>query len=124
MQDRRMPEDEVKRLRIQTATLLGGVFRCLWARTDFFQNPVTWNVNLPHTAASDCAIVQTVLGHSMYGSCFNKIGDQFRHELSLSEPDVRDQADGIVVQRGHVSMTYIDIRELGQTVVPLSHEAP
>jgi 5'-nucleotidase len=119
MQDRRMPQEAVLRLGTQTAVLLEKIFQCLWAHDDFFRNPVLWNVNLPYIAAPDWSIVQTVLGHNMYGSCFNKIGDQFRHELRLSEPDVRDQADGTVVQRGQVSVTYVDIRELGQTMVSL-----
>ena len=116
---RQMPEVTVARLREQTAALLGGVFQKLLARPDFFSQPVTWNVNLPFTAAPHWEIAPTVLGHTMYGSCFNKVGDQFRHGLELPEADARDAADGEVLRRGHVSITCIDIRTFAQTTLPL-----
>ena len=97
---RQMPEETVMRLREQTVTLLDGVFQKLFAREDFFSQPVTWNVNLPDTAAPDWQIVPTVLGHTMYGSCFNKVGDQFRHGLGLPDPDSRENADGEVLRQG------------------------
>jgi 5'-nucleotidase len=116
---RQMPEDAVARLREQTVTLLDGVFHKLLAREDFFSQPVTWNVNLPYTAATDWEIVPTVLGHTMYGSCFHKVGDQFRHGLGMPDPDSRDNADDEIIQRGHVSVTCIDMRTFAQTAVPL-----
>ena len=114
---RRMPEAEEERLRHQTERLLGRVFDLLFAREDFWREPVTWNVNLPSEAAADCRIVPAVLGHTVYGSCFKKVGDQFRHDLEMPTPDARDHADGVVVRQGQVSLTRIDIRELGQTVI-------
>ena len=69
LQFQRMPDDEEVRLRRQTEMLLGRIFQTLMARSDFLHHPVTWNVNLPYTAAPDWRIVPTVLGHSMYGSC-------------------------------------------------------
>ncbi len=119
MQFRRIPEAEADRLQAQTTMLLQRVFETLIAREDFWRHPVTWNVNLPYTAAPDWRMVPTVLGHTMYNSCFIKVGDQFRHELELPPPDTRDHADGKVVNQGQVSVTYIDIRELGQTVMQL-----
>lgn len=116
---RQMPEDIVVGLREQTTVLLGRVFQKLFAREDFFSQPVTWNVNLPYTAAPDWEIVPTVLGHTMYGSCFNKVGDQFRHGLVLADPDPRENADGEILQQGHVSVTCIDIRTFAQTTVSL-----
>jgi len=117
MQLRRMPETVVQHLQVQTTTLLEQVWQTLMARADFLQQPVTWNVNLPYTAAADWRIVPTVLGHTFYGSCFRKVGDQFRHGIELPAPDPRDQADGTVVCRGQVSVTHIDMRQLAQTVI-------
>jgi 5'-nucleotidase len=116
---RHMLEETVARLREQTVMLLDRVFQKLFAREDFFSQPVTWNVNLPDTAAPDWQIVSTVLGHTMYGSCFNKVGDQFRHGLGLPESDSRENADGEVLRQGHVSVTCIDIRTFAQTAMPL-----
>ena len=78
---------------------------------------MTWNVNLPDTVALDWQIIPTVLGHTVYGSVFKQTGEQFRHEGGLAYADTREQADWGVIQEGHVSITYIDIRELGQTIV-------
>jgi len=116
---RQMPEETVARLREQTVMLLDRVFQKLFARADFFSQPVTWNVNLPDTAAPDWQIVSTVLGHTMYGSCFNKVGDQFRHGLRLPGPDARENADGEILRQGHVSVTCIAIRTFAQTAMPL-----
>ena len=118
-ENRQMPEDIVVRLREQTVVLLDCVFQKLFARADFFSQPVTWNVNLPYTAAPDWELVPTVLGHTMYGSCYNKVGDQFRHGMVLADPDARENADSEVLQQGHVSITCIDMRTFAQTAVPL-----
>lgn len=116
----RFPDAALDQLRNQTMMILRQVFERLLSRPDFLQQPVTWNVNLPDTAASDWQIVPTVLGHTMYGSVFRQSGQQFRHEGGIAYSDTRTQADGMVLQEGHVSVTYIDIRGLGQTIVPLS----
>jgi len=116
-----MPEATVARLRKQTVMLLDGVLQKLLTRPDFFSQPVTWNVNLPYTAAPHWEIASTVLGHTMYGSCFNKVGDQFRHGLELPASDPRDNADDEVLRRGHVSITCIDMRTFAQTALPLSY---
>lgn len=121
MQFQRMPEGEAARLRQQTETLLERVFQTLLARADFLQHPVTWNVNLPYTAAPDWRIVPTVLGHTMYGSCFKPDKGQFRHAVELLQSDPREHADSTVVRQGQVSLTHIDIRQIAQTVVQLEH---
>lgn len=118
----RLPDGEEMRLRQQTAMLLERVFQALRARSDFLHHPVTWNVNLPSTAAADWRIVPTVLGHTMYGSCFKADGGQFRHAVELLQPDPREHADSTVVRQGQVSVTHIDIRQLAQTIVPPEHE--
>jgi 5'-nucleotidase len=117
IREQRLPEAEVERLWRQTAMLLERVFQTLLARADALHQPVTWNVNLPYTAAADWRIVPSVLGHSMYGSCFRKDGECFRHAVDLPPPDPREHADTTVIRHGQVSMTYIDIRQLAQTVV-------
>ncbi|MGQ4808128.1 5'/3'-nucleotidase SurE [Candidatus Entotheonellaceae bacterium PAL068K] len=117
MQQQCLPPDEEERLRTQTQALLERVFATLLARDDFLCQPVTWNVNLPRTAAPNWHLVPTVLGHTVYGSCFKKHGDQYRHDLELPQFDTRHHADGTVVQQGQVSITYINIRELAQTIV-------
>ncbi len=119
MQQRRINDAEVERLRAQTYHLLDRVFATLFARDDFLHHPVTWNVNLPYEAEPDCDIVPTFLGHTLYGSCFEKVGDRFHHALGHAETDAREHADGMVVRQGQVSLTCINIRDIGQQRIQL-----
>ncbi len=110
------PSSEVERLRQQTDTLFAAVWQHLTQRPDFLQRPVTWNVNFPFTAAPDWRLVPAVLGHTFYGSCFKQHGDRFQHELDPLQPDTRAHADGQVIRQGHVSLTCLDIMQLGQNL--------
>ncbi len=119
IQDQRIPEAELLRLRTQTMRLLESVFEKLLAQPNVLQEPVTWNVNLPDIAAADWKVVSTVLGHTVYGSVFKAVGEQYRHAGGLAHTDTRDEADGTVIGQGQVSITRIDIREFAQTRVPV-----
>jgi 5'-nucleotidase len=111
---RSLPAAEVERLRTQTELLLDRVFQTLCARADFLTQPVTWNVNFPDHLAANWQLVPTSLGHTVYGSCFKKRGDRFQHELDGTIDDPRDHTDWRVIKQGHVSITAIDVRQLGQ----------
>ena len=114
MTNRSLPELEVERLCSQTDMLLDRVFETLFSRQNFLQQPVTWNVNFPDRAVSDWQLVPTSLGQTLYGSCFKKRGDRYQHELDRIVDDTRDHTDHWVVKQGHVSITCIDLRKLGQ----------
>lgn len=118
MREQRLAAETHAHLQTQTARLLERVLPLLLARPGFFQQPVTWNVNLPYMASPEWRIVPTVLGHTMYGSCFQQDGEHFRHVGGALHQDPRDHADSTVLQDGQVSVTHIDIRQLAQTVVP------
>jgi 5'-nucleotidase len=105
------PED-VNQLAHQAADLLPRI-------TDYLldglcDEPVTWNVNLPQQPAKDCRLTHAYLGYSLYDSCFEPMGDQYRHNLKSIRPDTRPDSDGEVIKAGHVSLTKIDIREIGR----------
>ena len=76
----------------------------------------TWNVNFPATASENIAIVRTRIGHTYYGSCFRRKGDQFHHDLSNTHIDQSPDTDNFVVAGGNVSATEIDMRVLGQRI--------
>jgi hypothetical protein len=50
----------------------------------------------------------------VYGSCFKIHGDRYQHELDGIIDDTRQHSDTWVVKQGHVSITSIDVRKLGQ----------
>jgi broad specificity polyphosphatase/5'/3'-nucleotidase SurE len=112
--DRSLPEPEVERLRSQTNLLLDQVFQRLFARHAFLTHPVTWNVNFPDRLTADWQLVPTSLGHTVYGSCFKMHDDRYPHELDGTIDDTRHHTDIWVVKQGHVSITSIDVRKLGQ----------
>lgn len=74
----------------------------------------TWNVNFPYAEARPTAIVHSRLGMSYYQGCFKRRGNQYHHALANASLDTDAQTDDAVLQTGHVSATYIDIRTLGQ----------
>ncbi len=92
------------------------VFDILMVRSDFLTEPVTWNVNMPAEPVVDWQVVPTVLGHTVYTSCFKADGDGFQHNIDRPTVDAREGSDGMVVKQGHVSMTRLDLRVLGQEI--------
>lgn len=114
LEDRNLPEDVLSSLKSQTDELLEQTFAWLFARPAFFSRAITWNINFPQRAAPDCSLVSTFLGHTWYSSCFKKRGDRYYHELEPPSEDEREDSDGKTVRSGHISVTEIDIRDLGQ----------
>ena len=114
LEERRVPEGELRRLCKQSGEVLDRVFETLFERKDFWDCAVTWNVNLPFRTDADWKLVPTFLGHTFYGSCFKQAGDRFQHGIDPPVQDTRDRADGAVVNQGHVSVTRLDIRTFGR----------
>jgi len=113
--NRKLPPDVQEVLFTRIHAMLDQVFDLLQSRSDFLSTPVTWNVNMPAEPAEDWKVCETFLGQTIYTSCFRKNGDVFQHDIERPEVDRREGSDGITVRSGHVSMTRIDIRVLGQT---------
>lgn len=77
--------------------------------------PITWSFNLPdHT--DDLEIVRTRLGRTFYGQCYSQRGDQYYHDLQRFPIDDAPDSDQAVVFDGHVSVTRIDLAEIGQNL--------
>jgi 5'-nucleotidase len=112
--NKRFPNSELERLRIQTSGVLDAVFGRLFERPGFWEDPVTWNVNIPSQTAENWEVRDTYLSHTFYGSCFKKVGDTFRHDMDPPTVDTQERADEGVVRRGHVSMSRLDMRTFGQ----------
>ncbi len=77
--------------------------------------PVTWSFNIPDHSDSN-EIVRTRLGRTYYERCFSQRGDQYYHDLQPFQIDAAPDSDQAVVQNGQVSVTRIDIREIGQSL--------
>ena len=112
--NKRFPEVELERLRVQTRNVLDAVFGRLFERPGFWKDPVTWNVNIPPETTEDWEVRDTYLSHTFYGSCFKKVGEVFRHDMDPPTVDTREHADEGVVRAGHVSVSRLDIRTFGR----------
>lgn len=111
---RAFPEETLARLRAQIPGQLEAVFARLFREADFRKRPVMWNVNMPDRAAADCEVVVTSLASNRYGSCFKADGRRFYHEVDFFMAGGEAHTDVDAVSRGHVSITPVDVRELGR----------
>lgn len=116
IENRLIHDDVLTHLRVQSMNLLEHVFDELLQNERILDKPFTWNINLPYQARPQCRIVRTFLGHSFYASCFKRKGDRYLHEMDPPQVDQRELADSTVVRAGHISLTHIDIRDLGRLV--------
>ena len=80
------------------------------------RDPLTWNVNCPIELASDWELKPARCGLSYYSSCFASEEGGYRHAAPRPLKDERPDADNQVMASGHVSVTELDIRTIGQFV--------
>lgn len=114
VEDRAMQPDVREPLLEKCRATLHRVFAFLNDRTDFLSDPVTWNVNMPAELSDDWRVIPTVLGHTFYTSCFEASEEGYYHNIDQPEVEERAGTDGMVLRAGHVSITRLDIRTLGQ----------
>ena len=109
----RLPDAAVHHCSDQISAVLGRLRTRL--SDDLVAGPVTWNVNIPATLASDWRIVASALGHTTYGSVFERLPDgRLRHTRAADAIDKRPDRDTAIMGRRMVSMTRLDLRTLGQ----------
>ncbi len=94
--------------------MLHRVVAFLKAQANFLSEPVTWNVNLPCEPSHGWQVVPTAIGHAFYASCFEASEDGYYHNTDQPEVEERNGTDGMALREGHVSVTRLDIRVLGQ----------
>lgn len=109
-----LPKETLARFAKQTPILLDKVFEKLLSSRDLLIDPITWNVNFPSQAASDVELRLAPVGISTYGSCYVKSELGYNHKLRDVYVDPRPECDGNVCNAGHVSITPIDLRHIGQ----------
>ena len=111
--ERSFSEGSIERHKEMTKKIFPG----LWQEfvLDEAAAAVTWNVNLPMLLSSD-EIVRTRLGKTVYKQCFSKRGDQYYHNLSDFSVDQEPDTDQLVVQQGKVSVTRLDMADIGQLI--------
>lgn len=100
----------------QVARMVPRVWRAL-AVTDH-REPTTWNVNFPYTSDEAPPIAHTRMGLTWYRGCFQRRGDRFHHGLASAEIDPAPQTDDVALGAGAISVTLLDMRVLGQVVMP------
>ena len=96
--------------------MVGRVFDLLRSKENGLQEPVTWSVNMPAEPVVDWQVKETTLGQTLYTSCFKKEDDVYQHKIDSPVVDETVGSDGVTVRDGHVSMTRLDLRVIGQEV--------
>jgi 5'/3'-nucleotidase SurE len=104
------------RLFEQMREMIGRVFGFLGTKAGWLQEPVTWNVNMPAMGTSGWDVKETTLGHTFYTSCFKQEGDVYQHNIDSPVLDEEAGSDGVTVRDGHVSVTRLDLRVMGQKI--------
>lgn len=109
-----LPADVTGRLKEQNRQLLPRVFDWLSAQPGFYSEPLTWSVNLPFLAGEGTQIRRCAPAHSMYLSLYDREGDEFvRSDFQVAQ-DLRPGRDVSLLAQGHVVVTAIDIRRIGE----------
>ncbi len=110
--ERRFSEAALARM----TTSVTNVFPRIWQDYALpMKTPITWSFNLPDHAG-DLNIVRTRLGRTFYQQCYAQRGDQYYHDLQRFPIDDAPDSDQAVVFAGHVSVTRIDLAEIGQNL--------
>lgn len=118
-QNRGFRPDTAARLEHSIDRLVPRVWQALIA--DHFGSRTTWNVNFPIQQPHEPEIRRTRLGHTTYGSCFQRKGDQYLFGLSAANIDPAPDTDDATLKTGHISATLLDIRDFGQALGSAQH---
>ena len=111
-------DDVINHLQNQHDDVMEKVLGALIGAEDTLKHPIIWNVNMPYQVKESWQIKNTILGRSFYRSCFKKVDGHFEHALDSFSTDSSSESDDTVVNGGDISLTRIDIRDLGQSVFP------
>ncbi len=103
---------ELADIRARVARHIREVWAYLRPKEDFLHRPLTWNVNFPEIAAEDVQIVEASIGDSRLEQCFRQRGGIFEHSLARYSEDPDPRSDGAVLERGHITVSQIDVRRL------------
>ena len=118
--ERRFTEEDQMVIKAEVKAIMTELKAKLFSRNDFLSEAVTWQVEMPQDLAKDWKLESAVLGHSFYGSLFEKGEDDlYRHFLQKHKLDERPNADINIIARGNVSLTKLDIKQIGQQPVEI-----
>ena len=113
-QYRELEDSTVAQLRHQLIPQLHQVADEILPDASVPSESITWNVNVPVEPRASSCLKRTRLARTCYGAIFERVGDQFRHNLAPVQIDKGDVTDEQAVLQGHVSLTRVDITDLGQ----------
>ena len=113
VKNKHFDHDVIHHLQNQHDVILDKILNNLIGSKETFASPIIWNVNMPYQISENWQIKPAILGRSFYGSCFKKVNDHYEHDLNAVYKDTSEESDDMVVQGGNISLTKIDIRDLG-----------
>jgi len=78
--------------------------------------PLTWSVTLPYELGPESQVHRAVVGHVTYASLYRRLGDEFERSWFEMKRDPRPDCDWNLLAQGHITVSVIDIRKIGQSV--------
>ncbi len=119
-QHRRFSDATLARILPSCRAVLERLDERLLSRPGFLQDPVTWCIDLPDQLAPDWELKAARRGQSWYGSLFERRDDGlWHHHLTSYDQENSSDADGKLVRQGHVAVSRVDLRQLGQVAPDL-----
>jgi 5'-nucleotidase len=117
---RRFSEASLSRILPQCRAALERIEQKLLNRPGFLLDPVTWCIDIPDQLAPEWQLQPARRGQSWYGSLFERRDDGlWHHHLQSYDQENAPDADGKLIREGHVAVSRIDLRQLGQVVPDL-----
>jgi 5'-nucleotidase len=112
--------EEITQIRREVKLIMSELKEKIISRTDFLNEPITWQVEMPQDLSDQWSLEAGRLGHSFYGSLFEqRENGSYGHNLQKHDLDPREDADVNIIARGNVSVAKVDIRVLGQEKINL-----
>ena len=109
---KKLEQSVLEHLHNQNAHVLNAIYEKVVP--DNIEEPVTWSANIPYHLLQDYNVEHAFLGHAMYVSLFEQNGEHYKHRIHAIPTDPDPRSDIGILQSGHVSLSRIDIREIGR----------
>ena len=110
----KLPAAVLDLVRCRTLPLIERCFDKWKAERLRCDRPFTMSANFPCRYSSEPRLIECPASLAMYRSCFQKNGAGFIHHLRDVDSDPRDECEEGVVRRGHVSISWLDMRGISK----------
>lgn len=109
---KKLDQSVLDHIQKQNTHVLGSIYEKVVPHK--INDAVTWSANIPYHLLQDYKVEYAFLGHAMYGSLFEQNGEHYKHRIHAIPTDPDPRSDIGLLRNGHVSLSRIDIRDIGR----------